>query len=117
MEEDEASPLATVLRYIGHINEGERAAIAAMTSPDVKFTDYGGDVYYEEEFMQNYLANYPEYRIHIDHALTGGNGVAIVGRTSGSHLAAEVEKREILVWTAEVNDGLIREWRIYRGWK
>jgi hypothetical protein len=43
-----------------------------------------------------------------------GNGVAIIGKTSGSHVGPEVEEREILVWTAEVQDGLISEWRIYK---
>ena len=42
-----------------------------------------------------------------------GDGVAIIGKTTGSHLPPEVEERETLLWTAEVHEGLVSEWRIY----
>ena len=45
--------------------------------------------------------------------LTGGNGVAIVGRTTGSHVPPEVEEKETAFWTAQVRDGLAAERRIY----
>jgi hypothetical protein len=63
--------------------------------------------------MENYLKNFPSYQIHIHYALEGGNGVAIIGNTSGSHVAAEIEESEVLVWTVEIDSGKIIEWRIY----
>ena len=109
------SPVSDVLRYIGYVNEKDLDGLTAMTSKNVKFTDYEGDVFYEHDFMHGYLAAYPEYKIHVHHALGGGEGVAIIGKTSGSHVGPEVEEHEILIWTAEVRDGLITEWRIYKG--
>lgn len=62
---------------------------------------------------EGYFAPYPDYKIHVHHVLVGGNGVAIVDRTTGSHIPPEVEERETLLWTAKVRDGLVSEWRIY----
>ncbi|MGB3715883.1 MAG: nuclear transport factor 2 family protein [Candidatus Promineifilaceae bacterium] len=111
----EKTPFSVVLRYIQFVNEGDLEGIASMTSSDLKFTDYAGDVFQEEDFMQKYMVNFPEYQIHVHHALQGGDGIAIIGKTSGSHVEPEVEEREILLWTAEVINGLIAEWRIYKG--
>ena len=107
------SPRSTVLRFIGCVNTGDLEGIASLIAEDVKFTDIQGDVYWERGFMANYLSEFPNYKIHVHHALQGGNGVAIIGKTSGSHVAPEVEEKEILVWTAEIRAGLISEWRIY----
>lgn len=109
----DSSPCSIVLRFIRCINEGDLAGMASLVSPDVVFTDIRGRVYREREFMAGYLSEYPDYKIHVDYALGGGNGAAIIGKTTGSHVPAEIEEKEILVWTAEIRDGLICEWRIY----
>ena len=57
--------------------------------------------------------NFPNYKILIHHVLQGGGGAAIIGQTSGSHVPLEIEENGILVWTAEIREGLITEWRIY----
>ena len=75
-----------------------------VISEDVVFTDYHGDEYQEKDFMANYLIRYPEYKIHIDHLLQGGSGVAFIGQTSGSHIEPDIEVEEILIWTAEIED-------------
>jgi ketosteroid isomerase-like protein len=111
----ESSPRATVLRFIEYLNEGDRAGIASLISEDLKFTDIRGRVYMEKGFMAGYLAEFPNYKIHVRHALRGGDGVAIIGQTTGSHVPSEIEDRETLVWTAEVKDGLISQWRVYSG--
>jgi len=43
----------------------------------------------------------------------GGNGVAIIGKTTGSHVPPEVEENETVLWTAEIRGGLVAEWRIF----
>jgi hypothetical protein len=63
--------------------------------------------------MERYLENFPNYQIHAHKILQGGNGIAIIGKTSGSHVPPEIEEKETLVWTAEIKDGLIFEWLIY----
>jgi hypothetical protein len=107
------SPRSIVLRFIEVVNQGNLDGIAPFMSDKVVFTDILGRVYQEKDFMENYLSAFPGYKIHIHHALQGGNGVAIVGKTSGSHIPPEIEEREWLVWTAEIKDGQIIEWRIY----
>jgi hypothetical protein len=47
------------------------------------------------------------------YAVKGDGVIIIVGKTTGSHIPPEVEERETLLWTAEVCDGLVSEWRIY----
>ncbi len=39
--------------------------------------------------------------------------MAIIGKTTGSHVPPEVEEKENVLWTAEIRNGLVAEWRIY----
>jgi ketosteroid isomerase-like protein len=73
----------------------------------------GGDVYRGRDGWHDYFSAYPKYRIHVHRVLTSGNGVAIIGKTTGSHVSPEVETKETVLWTAETRDGLVAEWRIY----
>jgi hypothetical protein len=107
------SPLSVVTNFIGYVNQGNIEKVNAYISKDIIFTDIQGRVYAEPEFMENYLKAYPNYKIHIRNVLQGGEGVAIVGYTSGSHVTPEIEEDEVLVWTVELREGLITEWRIY----
>lgn len=107
------SPRSIVLRFVECVNAGDIDSVDSLTSDDVVFTDIQGRVHQEHGFMEGYLLECPTYRTHVRHALQGGNGVAIVGNTTGSHVPSEIEKHETLVWTAEVDSGLITKWRIY----
>ncbi len=111
----DSSPGAIVLRFVEYVNEGDLAGIGSLISEDVKFTDIRGRVYMEKGFMAGYLSEFPNYKIHVRHALRSGEGVAIIDKTTGSHVPPEIEEGETLVWTAEVKDGLISEWRVYSG--
>jgi ketosteroid isomerase-like protein len=107
------SPRSIVLQFIELVNQGDLDGIASFVSDDVVFRDVHGREFREKDFMENYLLDFPDYKIYIHHVLQGGNGVAILGKTSGSHVPPEIEDQEWLVWTAEVEDGWITEWRIY----
>lgn len=39
--------------------------------------------------------------------------MAIIGKTTDSHIPPEVEEKETVLWTAEIQNGLVAEWRIY----
>ena len=39
--------------------------------------------------------------------------MAVIGKTTGLHVASEIGGREVAAWLAEVQDGLVSEWRIY----
>jgi len=112
---DDLSASSIVRTFIEYVNRGDLAGIASLISEDVVFTDIRGRVYQEEGFMAGYLAEFPDYKIHVHQILQGGNGAAIIGKTTGSHVPPEIEEQETLVWTAEIRDGLISEWRIYSG--
>jgi hypothetical protein len=110
---EDLSPLAIVTDFIECINQGDLQKVNSYISTEVIFTDIQGRVYLEPEFMEEYLKTYPNYKIHVKNILRGGDGVAIVGYTTGSHVNAEIEEDEVLVWTVEMRDSLITEWRIY----
>jgi hypothetical protein len=108
-----STPIPLVHKFIEYVNSGNIERMNTLISKDVIFTDIQGQVFHEHGFMEDYLKNYPSYQIHIHYALQSGNGVAITGHTTGSHVAAEIEESEVLVWTVEINSGKITEWRIY----
>jgi ketosteroid isomerase-like protein len=110
---EDLSPRSIVTRVIEYVNQGDLEGMASLVSEEVVFTDISGAVYQEKGFMENYLADYPAYKIHVQLVLVGGDGVALIGKTSGSHVPPEIEEQETVLWTAEVRDGLITEWRIY----
>jgi hypothetical protein len=112
---NESSPCSLVLKFIEYVNQGDIEAFNAMISPDVIFTSIVGNVYQEHGFMAGYLSEFPNYKILVDHALQGGDGVALIGRVSGSHVPPEIEEQSVLVWTVELDGDLITSWRIYAG--
>ena len=116
----ECSPTSSiVLRFVEYINAGDLEGIASLTSEEYQFTDIPGRVHIfrgEEAIKRSwaeYLSAFPNYKIHVHRVLEGGNGVAIVGQTTGSHVPPEIEEKGTVLWTAEVRDGLVSEWRIY----
>jgi hypothetical protein len=117
----EATPSSIVLQFVECINTGDSEGIAALTAEHYKFTDIPGRVYAFtgraaiKASWDEYLVAYPNYKIHVHHVLTSGDGLAIVGQTSGSHVPPEVEETETVLWLAELQDSLVAEWRIYSG--
>ncbi len=105
------------LEFVSWINHRDLDGLAELMTDDHTFIDYEGNVERGRELMRQgwagYFEGWPEYRIEVHHVLTGGDGVAILGKTTGSHVAPEVEEREYVLWTAEVLDGKVAEWRIY----
>lgn len=103
---------SVALKFVECINDGDTDGLFELQTEDFTFIDVSGNV---ERGRQrwDYFSVYPKYRIHVEHVLTGGNGVAIIGKTTGSHVPPEVEDEETVLWTAEIRDGLVAEWRIY----
>ena len=102
-----------VMRFVDCINAGDLRALMAHQTEDFTFIDMSGNVFTGRQGWEDYFTSYPDYRIHVDRVVTGGDGVAIIGRTTGSHVAPDVEEHEAVLWTAEIRDGLVAEWRIY----
>lgn len=113
------APEVTALEFVECINTGDLDGIVALTASTYTFIDMEGDVYVAEtaeairESWNEYLSANPDYRIIVQQVLRSGDGVAIVGQTIGSHLDPDVERKELVLWTAKLVDGCISEWRIY----
>ena len=107
------TPKSIALRFVEIINAGDSEELIKLQTEDFTFIGMSGDVYRGRDGWQGYFSAYPKYKIHVQHVLLSGNGVAIVGKTTGSHVPPEVEEKETVLWTAEIRDGLVAEWRIY----
>lgn len=102
-----------VLRFVECINAGDAEALMNLQTDDFIFIDMSGNVFTGRQSWDDYFTSYPDYRIHVDRIVTSGDGVAIIGRTTGSHVPSEVEEHMSWLWTVEVWGGLVAEWRIY----
>ena len=87
--------------------------LVKLQTEDFTLIDMAGDVFRGRDGWQDFFSSYPKYRIHVHHVLMSGNGVAIIGKTTGSHVPPEVEEKETVLWTAEIRNGLVAAWRIY----
>lgn len=104
---------SVAMEFVETINNGGSEALIKLQAEDFTLIDADGGVFRGRDGWEGYFSAYPKYRIHVKHVLTGGNGVAIIGKTTGSHVAREVEEKETVLWTAEIRDGLVAEWRLY----
>jgi ketosteroid isomerase-like protein len=107
-----SSPTEIALTFIECINAGDADRLTTLMTEDFTFIDKTGNVTQGRE-RWDYFDQYPHYRIHVQHILTSGNGIAIIGKTTGSHVPPEFEEKETVLWTAEIREELVAEWRIY----
>lgn len=113
LEAEVAALKSVALKFVEAINAGDPEGLPPLQTEDFTFIDMAGDVERGRQSWPDYFTSYPEYTIHVQKVLRGGNGVAIIGRTTGSHVPPEVEEKWNILWTAEIRDNLVAEWRIY----
>ena len=104
---------SSALKFVDTINAGNSEGLMALQTEDFTFINYEGEVYQGRSGWNDYFTANPDYKIFVKHIITSGNGVAILGRTTGSHVAPEVEDRETILWTAEIRGDLVSKWRLY----
>jgi ketosteroid isomerase-like protein len=104
---------AIVLEYIDCINAGNPKKLITLQTEDFTFIDMKGDKFVGRDGWESYFTQFPDYRIHVQQTLLSGDGVAIIGKTTGSHVDPKIEVLETILWIAEVRDGLVSFWRIY----
>lgn len=104
---------SVALAFVEAINKGDSEALINLQTEDFTLIDVDGNVFRGRDGWEGYFSDYPNYRIIVQHILTGGNGVAIIGKTTGSQVAREIEEKETVLWTAEIRDGLVAKWRLY----
>ncbi|MFQ5834037.1 MAG: nuclear transport factor 2 family protein [Candidatus Thorarchaeota archaeon] len=104
---------SVALKFVDCINAGDSIGLMALQTEDFTFIDYDGDAHHGRDSWHSYFRDYPDYKIHVRHLITSGNGVAIIGDTTGCHVGPDVEKKWTILWTAEARDESVAKWRIY----
>jgi ketosteroid isomerase-like protein len=107
-----STPKEVALTFVDCINSGDADRLTTLMTEDFTLIDMEGDVVHGRQ-RWDYFELYPKYKIYVKQVLTSGNGVAIIGKTTGSHVPPEIEEKETILWTAEIRKGLVSEWRIY----
>lgn len=116
---DRSTPVSVVLGFVRQIDAGDLNGIAERTPPKYRFTDMSGDVRIVageraiKESWNGYLSAYPGHRVLVRRVLRSGDSVAMVDQATGSHLSAEDEHEEPVLWIDKPEDGFVSEWRIY----
>src|SRR6478752_1165285 len=111
-------PIAVAISFIDCINRGDVDGLAALMAPEHTLT-----VFTEEplvgraanvEAWRRYAASFPDYVIAPHRMSEDGHVVAVVGHTTGSHLALpDAEESALtLIWLARIVDGLVADWTL-----
>ena len=116
------TPIETVLSFLDRINEHDAAKLAALMTEDHVFVDSLGQTIRTREKMRagwkSYFAFCPDYWVSHEEILQNGNIVAVFGAAGGTigangKLPPENKWRIPASWMAIVQDGLVKEWRVY----
>jgi ketosteroid isomerase-like protein len=109
---------SVVLRFIAAVNAGAVDALAALMTDDHTLQVFGEPplvgLAANVEGWRGYCQSFPRYRIHVHRVAEQAGTVAVLGHTTGSHLALsdDEEARETLIWLAEIGDGCVRTWQL-----
>lgn len=105
------------LQFVECINNQDlEGLVSLMTEGFTMITDEGDPEIGREvmrEGFRGYFADYPEYKIHVEKVARSGNDIAIIGKTTGSHIPPAIEEKETVIWIARIEDDLVAEWRIF----
>ena len=66
------------------------------------------------EAWRGYMTTFPNYVIYPQRLSGNGTQVAVLGRTTGSHLGLpdEDERKLSVIWRADVRDAKVSRWQI-----
>jgi uncharacterized protein (TIGR02246 family) len=116
------SPVEIVLRFMERINQRDPDRLAELMTEDHLFVDSLGQSVRGREQMRagwrGYYAMCPDYRVSHDEIFQNGNRVVVIGAAGGTIAAAgelppENRWRIPAAWLAVVENGLVKEWRVY----
>jgi ketosteroid isomerase-like protein len=106
-----------VNRFIECINHGDVEGLAALMTDDHELRVFDEDPVRGKEAnraaWRGYARAFPDYTI-VSRAVAERDGrVAVLGHTTGSHLAPDAAERELtLIWIADVRNHLVRSWTL-----
>jgi ketosteroid isomerase-like protein len=116
------NPIETVLQFLERINQRDADKLAVLMTEDYLFVDSLGHEVRGREKMRagwrGYFAFCPDYWVSHDEIFGDGNRVAIFGSAGGTiaaegKLPPENKWRTPAAWLAVVENGLVKEWRVY----
>jgi hypothetical protein len=112
-------PLAVVLSFIDRINRTDLDGLCALMSDDhaLRVLDEPPVAGREanRDAWREYMVTFPQYVIYPDRFAVDGNRVAVLGRTSGSHLGLP-DAQELglaVIWVAHVAGDQLSRWEIH----
>jgi ketosteroid isomerase-like protein len=116
------SPVETVLYFLECINERDVDKLAKLMTQDHLFIDSLGQQVRGREKMRagwrSYYAFCPDYWVSHEEVFQNGDTVAVFGEAGGTiaadgKLPPESKWRTRAAWLAVVENGFIKEWRVY----
>jgi ketosteroid isomerase-like protein len=116
------SPAETVLRFLERINQRDADQLAELMTADHVFVDSIGQSVRGRDRMRaawrGYYAFCPDYWVSHEAIFENGNAVAVFGAAGGTiaaqgQLPPENQWRTPAAWLAVVENGLVKQWRVY----
>ena len=116
------NPIETVLDFIDRINRHDAARLSELMTAGHVFVDSLGRAVGGREEMRaawkGYYAICPDFRITCTEIFADGSRVAAFGEAGGTiaaggKLPPENRWRTPAAWFAVVENGLVKEWRVY----
>jgi hypothetical protein len=110
--------VAVAVAFIDAVNHGDVEALGLLMSDDHSLQVFDEPPLTGRarniEAWHGYVTSFPNYVIYPHRVAATGSHVAVVGHTTASHLElpAEEEEKLTLIWVADVQDGVIRSWRL-----
>ena len=112
------TPLDLAFRFVECINRRDIDSLAELMTDDHVFIDLSGEEHHGRDAMvegwRSYFTQFPEYMIHLAAAYILGDKVALVGRTTGSHIGQprHEEFQGTVIWVAETRQGKLKRWQL-----
>jgi ketosteroid isomerase-like protein len=115
-------PTNTVLHFMERINAHDANALAKCMTEDHVFMDSLGNAVRGRETMRmgwrSYFTLCPDYWVSHDEIFSAGHRVAVFGAAGGTiavggKASVDNQWRTPGAWLAIVENGLVKEWRVY----
>jgi ketosteroid isomerase-like protein len=116
------TPVETIFAFLERINQRHPDELAGLMTVDHVFIDALGNAVRGREKMRagwkGYFAMCPDYWVSHEAIFANGNQVAVFGEAGGTiardgQLLPENQWRTPAAWLAIVEDGLVKQWRVY----
>lgn len=116
------SPIVAAQAFVRAINRQDTEALAALMTPEHRFTDSLGNVFVGREAMRAgwamYFRSVPDYSLAIEESFADGQTVVMLGLAQGTY-SPDGSLKEENRWTtpvalrARVENRLIAAWQVY----